>query len=77
MAKKVLAVRDSKIYQLADSLTEKQLEEELARATGLYKDTVRKALGRRTQRALTTTQYGALLTVAGKILRRKARAGTL
>ena len=68
------AAKDSRVYQLADSLTDEQLEIELSGATGLYRDTVRKALGRRTERALTVTPYGARLQVARKILSRKAHA---
>lgn len=73
MTKQALSASESKLYQLADSLTKDQLEIELAGATGAYADTVRKALGRRTNRALTTTEYGAKLAVARKILGRKGR----
>lgn len=67
---KTTPAAESPIYQLADALTTLQLEAELAAATGVYADTVRKALGLTTRRALTATQYGARLAVARRILNR-------
>ena len=76
MTKQARSARDSEVYQLADSLTAEQLKIELDATppAGIYADTIRKALGRSTKRALTTTQYGAKLAVARAILKRKAQA---
>jgi hypothetical protein len=67
------SAKNDPVYRVADALTRKALERELEHAGGLYRDYVRKALGRSTSRALSTTEYGAKLHVARTILKRNAK----
>ena len=60
-----------KDYEIADALTVQEIETELALAnpSSVYADICRKALGRRTVRALTITPYGSRLKIAHKRMR--------
>jgi hypothetical protein len=70
-----VTAKDNPVYQLADSpyFDEKIATELRLTKSAKFADVCRKALGQRTKRALTASQYGAKLQVARAILAREKK----